>query len=995
MKSISSFHFLVLWLLSMTFPVWAGPTIFHVSESAGPGDIVSLQGDSFGSSPQVWMQVVTGTGGSPSPQIQLKVVNGGSGTNVAAQIPTNQTTGLYALWVYDGANYSPYVLVNAARAWGSNDLCGTQIDPSRSFRLFGRNLYLGSGTPTVTFVNGGTTLNATVTSSGSDTNILKVTAPAGLVAGTSYTINVNNGYGGTYGTTSLPYTLTGIATGSDPFGLGVPWGSAFTTIATRTYNVKTGYGAYGDGVHDDSIPIQNAINAAYHAGGGIVYFPAGTYQLSFGHAGNVNDFLTLLPNVVIEGAGATSSTIVLGNSSVLPSYNFGIADSTGSNIGFINIGIHNLNQAGGGTTQGAIGLKSGTNIFLINSQFVTDGGEALLIEYCQNLLIKNTTITNTATTSPDISATLVQESNTDAWFTGNTVSWYFCRGLDFAYSKRTLIENNTLTRNAIDNGTLVESGVINESFTDSTVTYNNTINKGGTGAITQYNDGETILIQSSYAPSTCLGTVTSATSTTLTDSTKDWTNNFGVPEPNISGQLYYLVIVGGPGAGQVRQMSGNTTTTLTITVPWQVIPTSSSSYTIVHMDAMHHLVKNNQISGNPQGIMFYAVSFDDVSVTGNTMVDNGGILLRSDYRPAYSAFQVDLDSQVLNNTISNPSGLYSEGDSDSKIVYEVASNGTTVPVGTNIFGGDVRGNTVIAPVPNAVSGIDGEGCTLKMDGPEQTNTVQGIVGVVFQNNTLENCANAFHLCTGDYTTTIWDNNWSTCTNLLLDVEEGVGGPITHASVGTVFGSLVGDWSFDDEDGTDSSGNGETGTLYDSPSFTTDVPYTTDNSEAITFDGSNRMEIPTTPLLDPNDEITVAFWIKASASGTNYEQPVSKNSPDANPGWNVQLIGTAFFMHVDTSAAYNQNKVGITGLLDDNWHFVTYVINRGTISSYKDGVLQATQTYSHGNGFGGNGLPIEVGSGQAGVYGFLGSLDDVQIYDKALTSTQVSNLYSSF
>lgn len=52
---------------------------------------------------------------------------------------------------------------------------------------------------------------------------------------------------------------------------------ALSQSAGLVYNVKSGYGAVGDGVHNDSPNIQAAINAADSAGGGIIYFPHGTY----------------------------------------------------------------------------------------------------------------------------------------------------------------------------------------------------------------------------------------------------------------------------------------------------------------------------------------------------------------------------------------------------------------------------------------------------------------------------------------------------------------------------------------------------------------------------------------------------------------------------------------------------------------------------------------------------------------------------------------------
>lgn len=68
-------------------------------------------------------------------------------------------------------------------------------------------------------------------------------------------------------------------------------------------NVKTDFGALGDGSGDDRTAIQNAINAAASQGsgllkGGIVYIPPGVYPIS--------DTLQTTAGVVILGAGASS-----------------------------------------------------------------------------------------------------------------------------------------------------------------------------------------------------------------------------------------------------------------------------------------------------------------------------------------------------------------------------------------------------------------------------------------------------------------------------------------------------------------------------------------------------------------------------------------------------------------------------------------------------------------------------------------------------------------
>ncbi len=60
-------------------------------------------------------------------------------------------------------------------------------------------------------------------------------------------------------------------------------------------NVKTGYGAMGDGTCDDTAAIQAALDAA--AGGGTVYLAAGTYTITAP--------LTINSNTLLTGAGTS------------------------------------------------------------------------------------------------------------------------------------------------------------------------------------------------------------------------------------------------------------------------------------------------------------------------------------------------------------------------------------------------------------------------------------------------------------------------------------------------------------------------------------------------------------------------------------------------------------------------------------------------------------------------------------------------------------------
>jgi len=72
--------------------------------------------------------------------------------------------------------------------------------------------------------------------------------------------------------------------------------TAFAGEYAATVDVVEDFGAIGDGVTDDTEAIQNAVNAVYDAGGGLILFPAGTYIVTS---------VDIRENITYEGYEAT------------------------------------------------------------------------------------------------------------------------------------------------------------------------------------------------------------------------------------------------------------------------------------------------------------------------------------------------------------------------------------------------------------------------------------------------------------------------------------------------------------------------------------------------------------------------------------------------------------------------------------------------------------------------------------------------------------------
>lgn len=120
------------------------------------------------------------------------------------------------------------------------------------------------------------------------------------------------------GTTGLPKWTTFATTLPTQTGNANKWLQTNGTTASWRYNeldprwvnVKN-YGAVGDGVTDDRVAIQNALDAVNAAGGGVVWIPPGTYIIGNNPTASYGRYFGLLvkSNTVLLGSGSENTTL--------------------------------------------------------------------------------------------------------------------------------------------------------------------------------------------------------------------------------------------------------------------------------------------------------------------------------------------------------------------------------------------------------------------------------------------------------------------------------------------------------------------------------------------------------------------------------------------------------------------------------------------------------------------------------------------------------------
>jgi len=242
---------------------------------------------------------------------------------------------------------------------------------------------------------------------------------------------------------------------------------------------------------------------------------------------------------------------------------------------------------------------------------------------------------------------------------------------------------------------------------------------------------------------------------------------------------------------------------------------------------------------------------------------------------------------------------------------------------------------------------------------------------------------------------------------------------TKAIVPVAQANLIAQWTFSEGTGTtvtDLSSNHLVGTLMAGhsaivgggalPTWSTDR-YGVAN-QALYFKKGAHIEVPFQTILTPA-QITISVWVKVDTIWAN-NYILSEKYWE---GYKFQLQdgNRPFFTYKTSDAQYFDRDWNVNGLPNDHtWHQLAVTLKAGEETFYGDGVL--IYTWTNVTGTINTSLPnpqafvigqeqpntltgIAAGDdpSQWGVGFFKGWLDDIRIYNTALTSAQIQSIYN--
>jgi len=209
--------------------------------------------------------------------------------------------------------------------------------------------------------------------------------------------------------------------------------------------------------------------------------------------------------------------------------------------------------------------------------------------------------------------------------------------------------------------------------------------------------------------------------------------------------------------------------------------------------------------------------------------------------------------------------------------------------------------------------------------------------------------------------------------------------------GVPMSGLVGWWQFDEGSGgtaADNSGQNNIGTLVNNPTWVSGK-----FGSALQFNGSNQyVNVGGGASLKLNLPLTFSMWIKLPTSPDgNWRQLISSTAWGGNPGYDTMMNSNQQFIMTVNGSECTSPRTN-WGITVDTWHLITYTVTSTTSKLYIDATLK--QTWSGSWALSASSYNTWLGYSPASSYNyFMGSMDDVLVYNRALSDLEITDIYT--
>jgi len=200
--------------------------------------------------------------------------------------------------------------------------------------------------------------------------------------------------------------------------------------------------------------------------------------------------------------------------------------------------------------------------------------------------------------------------------------------------------------------------------------------------------------------------------------------------------------------------------------------------------------------------------------------------------------------------------------------------------------------------------------------------------------------------------------------------------------------LVGWWKFDETQGNtaaDSSGNNHNGTVVGQATWTQGRI-----GGAIDLNGhDNFVRIADKPAFDFAGNATVACWVRMRSVPAKWMAIVTKG----DTAWRLSTLESEMKFHFGVKNWEGAFVNSATTVSANEWHHVAGVYDGNAVKLYLDGTLDATAPWNEG--IGRNNFDVLIGENaeQKG-RGFDGLIDDVRVYNYALSDNEIKALVAA-